>query len=127
MGLIPRGQVHRGLPSGTGGYAVLEPPGALVPQVAPAVIAKCMHPRHNTSMSVQITIRKVPEKVRDELAARAALEHKSMQEYLLGELQRLAERPSVDRWLEQVRERKQISGRRVSASRILRHRDADRR
>ncbi|MCZ7600674.1 MAG: hypothetical protein M5U09_27145 [Gammaproteobacteria bacterium] len=78
-------------------------------------------------MSVQITIRKVPEKVRDELAARAALEHKSMQEYLLGELQRLAERPSVDRWLEQVRERKQISGRRVSASRILRHRDADRR
>jgi len=78
-------------------------------------------------MSVQITIRKVPEKVRDELAARAALEHKSMQEYLLGELQRLAERPSVDRWIEQVRERKQNSGRRVSASRILRHRDADRR
>lgn len=37
MGLIQRRQVRRGLPSGTGGYAVPEPPGALVPQVAPAV------------------------------------------------------------------------------------------
>jgi len=33
-------------------------------------------------MSVQLTIRDVPEKVRDELAARAALQGKSMQEFL---------------------------------------------
>jgi len=78
-------------------------------------------------MGVQITIRDVPEAVRDELAARAARERKSMQEYLRGELERLAVRPSLHAWLEHVRERKHAAARRVPARRILRHRDADRR
>ena len=78
-------------------------------------------------MPVQITIRGVPENVRDELAARAAREGKSMQEYLKGELQRWAARPSIHAWLESVRERKRASGRRLTAKRILAHRDADRR
>jgi len=78
-------------------------------------------------MGVQITIRDVPEAVRDELAARAARERKSMQEYLRGELERLAVRPSLHAWLEQVRERKRAAGRRVSGRRILAHRNADRR
>lgn len=78
-------------------------------------------------MAIQITIRDVPEKVRDELAARAALQGKSMQEYLRGELERLATRPSVDTWLEQVRKRKRASQTRVSSGHILKERDADRR
>jgi plasmid stability protein len=78
-------------------------------------------------MAVQITIRDVPEKVRAELAARAALQGKSMQEFLRAELERLAARPSVDSWLEQVRKRKQASQTRVSAKQILQDRDADRR
>ncbi len=78
-------------------------------------------------MPIQITIRDVSEKVRDELAARAALQGKSMQEYLRAELERLASRPSVDTWLQQVRKRKRASHNRVSAGRILRERDADRR
>ena len=78
-------------------------------------------------MAIQITIRDVSEKVRDELAARAALQGKSMQEYLRAELERLASRPSVDAWLEQVRKRKRASQTRVSAARILKERDADRR
>lgn len=78
-------------------------------------------------MSVQITIRDVPEKVRDELAARAALQGRSMQEYLRGELVRLASRPSVDAWLGQVRKRKRASQTRVSSAQILKERDADRR
>jgi hypothetical protein len=78
-------------------------------------------------MSIQITIRDVPEKVRDEIAARAALQGKSMQEYLRAELERLASRPSVDVWLEQVRKRKRASRTRVSVGRILKERDADRR
>lgn len=41
-------------------------------------------------MALQINIRDVPEKVRDELAARAALQGKSMQEFLRAELERLA-------------------------------------
>lgn len=78
-------------------------------------------------MAVQITIRDVPDKVRDELAARAALQGKSMQEYLRSELQRLAARPSVETWLEQVRKRKRASGTRLSPKQILESRDADRR
>jgi len=78
-------------------------------------------------MPVQITIRDVPEKVRDELAARAALQGKSMQEYLRSELERLAARPSVDAWLEQVRKRKRASRARVSSAGILKERDAGRR
>jgi plasmid stability protein len=78
-------------------------------------------------MAVQVTIRDVPEKVRDELAARAALQGKSMQEYLRAELERLAARPSVDAWLQQVRKRKRASQTRVSSGQILKERDADRR
>ena len=74
-------------------------------------------------MAIQITIRDVPEKVRDELAARAALQGKSMQEYLRMELERLSARPSVDAWLEQVRKRKRASQARVSTGRILKERD----
>jgi antitoxin FitA len=78
-------------------------------------------------MAIQITIRDVPEKVRDELAARAALQGKSMQEYLRTELERMAARPSVDAWLERVRKRKRASQTRISAAEILKARDADRR
>jgi len=70
-------------------------------------------------MAIQITIRDVPEKVRDELAARAALQGKSMQEYLRAELERLAGKPSVDVWLERVRKRKRASQSRVSTRKIL--------
>ncbi len=78
-------------------------------------------------MTIQITIRNVPAKVRDELAARAALQGQSMQEYLRAELERLAARPTVHAWLEQVRKRKRSSQIRVSAQDIVKARDADRR
>lgn len=78
-------------------------------------------------MAVQITVRNVPKKVRDQLASRAAAQGKSMQEYLRGELERLASRPTVETWLDQVRRRKRALGTRLSAAEILEHRDADRR
>jgi plasmid stability protein len=78
-------------------------------------------------MGIQITIRDVSEKVRDELASRAALQGKSMQEYLRGELERLASRPTVTSWLEQVRKRKRASQTRVSTRQILQNRESDRR
>jgi plasmid stability protein len=78
-------------------------------------------------MTIQITIRDVPEEVRDELASRAALQGKSMQEYLRAELERLASRPSVESWVEQVRRRKRAANKQVSAAEIVRQRDADRR
>ena len=78
------------------------------------------------SMSIQITIRNVPEEVRDELASRAALRHQSMQEYLRGELERIATRPTVETWLKTVRERKAAAGTRISAKKIVEARNADR-
>ena len=75
-------------------------------------------------MAVHITVPDVPEAVRDELAARAALANQSMQAYLRDELQRLASRPSIERWLEQVRERLDMSRTRMPAEDILRHLDA---
>ena len=77
-------------------------------------------------MTVQITIRGVPEEVRDELAARAALQRQSMQEFLLNELERIASRPSVEMWLQAVRDRKTATDNRVPSSDILSARDQDR-
>lgn len=78
-------------------------------------------------MAVQITIRDVPDSVRDELASRAALQGRSMQEYLRGELERLAARPSVTVLLERIRERKCSAATTLGAELILSLRDADRR
>ncbi len=77
-------------------------------------------------MPIQITIRGVPEEVRDELAVRAALQRQSMQEFLRCELERIASRPSVGVWLQGVHHRKAGTGTRVPPARILRARDADR-
>lgn len=78
-------------------------------------------------MTIQITIRDVPERVRDELAARAASQGQSMQEFLRAELERIASRPSVKTWMEQVRRRKRATQTRVTADEILACRDAGRR
>ena len=77
-------------------------------------------------MSVQITIRGVDETVRDELAVRAAQRRQSMQEFLRGELERIASRPSVESWLEGVRRRKEAAATHLLATAILEARDVDR-
>lgn len=74
-----------------------------------------------------MTVRDVPEKVRDELAARAARAGKSMQEYLRGMLIVTASRPSVDDVIARARARVDATGVRVDAKSILAARDADRR
>jgi hypothetical protein len=51
-------------------------------RLTPPVLARWQRCWHYASMGIQINIRDVPEKVRDELAARAALQGKSMQEFL---------------------------------------------
>jgi hypothetical protein len=50
-----------------------------------------------------------------------------MQEFLRAELERLAARPSIDAWLQQVRKRKHATQTRVSSKQILENRNADRR
>ncbi|MDQ0425541.1 FitA-like ribbon-helix-helix domain-containing protein [Cellulomonas iranensis] len=46
-------------------------------------------------MSVSLTVRDVPDDVRDELAARAARSGRSLQEYLRATLTELASHPSA--------------------------------
>lgn len=77
-------------------------------------------------MAIQITIRGVPEEVRDELKVRAASRGQSMQEYLRGELERIVAKPTLDDWLARVRARKRVSVNRVTTESILEARDADR-
>ena len=78
-------------------------------------------------MPVQITIRNIPQEVRDTLAVRAAQQRQSMQGFLLGELERIASRPPVGEVLRDIRERKAARGGSVPPSSILKARDADRR
>ncbi|MQC18236.1 MAG: hypothetical protein DWG80_04060 [Chloroflexi bacterium] len=78
-------------------------------------------------MPISITVRDVPEETRDELAARAARSGRSLQEYLRGELIRLAEKPDPGVLVERIRERKARTGSRLATASILAHRDADRR
>lgn len=74
-----------------------------------------------------ITIRDVPQGVRDELAARAARSGRSLQEYLRGMLIDQASRPTVDDVLARARARVAAAGTHLTAEEILEARDADRR
>lgn len=78
-------------------------------------------------MSVVITVRDVPNAVRDELAGRAARAGKSLQEYLRGMLVESASRPPVDDVIARARARVVATGVRVDAAAILDARDAERR
>jgi antitoxin FitA len=64
---------------------------------------------HNECMAL-IQIRDVPESVRDELARKAATAGQSMQAYLLGELTKLAERPSMAEIVRRAQARANATG-----------------
>jgi plasmid stability protein len=76
---------------------------------------------------VAITIRDIPENVRDELAVRAARSGKSLQEYLRGMLIETAAKPTVDEVLRRARARVEATGSRLDAATILAAKDSDRR
>lgn len=71
-----------------------------------------------------ITIRNVPDAVRNELAARAARSGRSLQEYLLMELTQLAEKPSMDEWVERVEARLRAHPTGITRAEILADLDA---
>jgi plasmid stability protein len=78
-------------------------------------------------MSTSITIRDVPDETRDELAARAAMTGRSLQEYLRARLVELARQPDAEALMQRVRARKAATRSALSAEQILAGRDADRR
>lgn len=72
-------------------------------------------------------MRDVPDQTRDELASRAALTGRSLQEYLRAKLMELAGQPDAEVLIARVRARKAASASTLSGDRILGYRDADRR
>lgn len=78
-------------------------------------------------MPKSITIRDVPDQTSDELAARAALTGRSLQEYLRARLVELAQAPDAEVVVARIHARKAATGGSVNADRILAHRDAERR
>ncbi len=74
-------------------------------------------------MATTVTVRDVPDEVRDELAARARRSGRSLQEFLRAELVDLAARPDTATLVDRIRARKSATGVPLSSERILRHRD----
>lgn len=88
------------------------------------IVAQDMQCWQNACM-VSITIRSVAQETRDRLASRAAASGKSLQEFLVAELEQLAARPSVDEALLAIRKRAHRYP--STGSTILEDLDADRR
>jgi plasmid stability protein len=76
---------------------------------------------------VAVTIRDVPEKVRDELAVRAAREGQSLQEYLRCLLMNVAAKPTIGEVLSRARARVAATGVIVDPVATVLAKDADRR
>ena len=87
--------------------------------------AKCMRYSYTAGMSVAITIRNVPDQVRNELAARAAAKGWSLQEFMLSELIELSKRP--DRLALLARIESRLDGTVLTAAQISAASDAERR
>jgi plasmid stability protein len=77
-------------------------------------------------MSRSITIRDVPDETRDELAARAALTGRSLQEYLRAKLIELAWQPDAEVLVGRIRAHKAAHPVSLTAEQILAYRDEDR-
>lgn len=75
-------------------------------------------------MAKMIQIRNVPEPVHRALKARAAQAGTTLSDYLLAEVQQLAELPTVEELTERIRRRSPVRTRESSAKLIRRHRDA---
>jgi antitoxin FitA len=60
-------------------------------------------------MSKMIQIRNVPDEMHRVLKARAAEDGKSLSDYILVELRRMAEMPTIKEWLERVKSREPVN------------------
>jgi plasmid stability protein len=77
--------------------------------------------QQNACMPVSITVRDVPDEVRDELAARAARAGMSLTAYLRNRLVEAATREDVESVLRRARERVARTESRLPATAILDH------
>ena len=81
----------------------------------------CEYAHH---MSKMIQLRNVPDGLHRKLKARAALEGMSLSDYLLGEVRRAAERPSLSELRERLAQRSPVTPRVRPAEAIRQEREA---
>jgi plasmid stability protein len=74
-------------------------------------------------MSKMIQVRDVPEHVHGTLKARAAREGMSLSDFIKRELARMAERPSMEEWLERARQARPIAATQSATEAIRELRD----
>jgi plasmid stability protein len=74
-------------------------------------------------MGVMVQIRNVPSRVHRKLKARAALLGMSLSEYLLSELRRVAERPTVEELRARLAERSSVDATTPPAEAVRAERD----
>ena len=72
------------------------------------------------SMSKMVQIRDVPDAVHSTLKARAAREGMSLSDFIKRELERTAERPSMQEWLERTHQAKSIISPKLSPTQVVR-------
>lgn len=75
-------------------------------------------------MSKMIQVRNVPENLHRTLKAQAALAGMSLSEFLLAEIRRLADRPTIAELRERLRRRPSVNGQVSAAAAVRRERDS---
>ena len=70
-------------------------------------------------MSKMIQVRDVPDDVHGTLKSRAAREGMSLSDFIKRELERAAERPTIQEWLERTQRAKPVPAR-ITAARVIR-------
>jgi antitoxin FitA len=83
----------------------------------------CCTCNYTSYMSTMIQIRHVPDPLHRKLRARAALEGKSLSDYLLREIQRVAERPTMQEIMERLARLSPVNPRVAPAQVIREERD----
>lgn len=76
-------------------------------------------------MSKMIQIRNVPDELHRTLKARAAKSGMTLSDYLLSEIEQVAEKPTMKEWLERVASREPVELDEPPEVTIRRFRDAD--
>jgi antitoxin FitA len=75
-------------------------------------------------MAKMIQIRNVPEPVHRTLKTRAAQAGMTLSDYLLAEVEQVAERPTIDELTERIQRRSRVGVKGSSATVIRKHRNA---
>ena len=76
-------------------------------------------------MTKMIQIRNVPDDLHRKLKVRAAQAGMTLSDYLLSEIEQVAEKPSLQEWLEMVKHHERVELDEPPAVTIRRMRDAD--